>query len=150
WRVTSRIKGDSAAAVLEQVELQYGPDDRAIKLSGGANLTPRLKPKGNALLASAQIHLHPGPAPPQGRPRPLAAVKTLAESVIAASRLPIPSALSINAESVTLGGATLTRVGADLKADADGVDIKSLDLRAPGMTQMRLSGRLGTTSTGVQ
>src|SRR5262249_6695590 len=30
------------------------------------------------------------------------------------------------------------------------VDIKSLDLRAPGMTQMRLSGRLGTTSTGAQ
>src|SRR5262245_35055894 len=150
WRVTSRIKGDSAAAVLEQVEFQYGPDDRAIKLSGGANLTLGLKPKVSAVLSSAQIDLDRVLALPEGRQRPLAAVKTLAESVIAASRLPIPATLNINAESVTLGGATLTRVGADLKADADGVDIKSLDLRAPGMTQMRLSGRLGTTSTGVQ
>ena len=150
WRVTSRIKGDSAAAVLEQVELQYGPDDRAIKLSGGANLTLGLKPKVSAVLSSAQIDLDRVLALPEGRQRPLAAAKTLAESVIAASRLPIPAALNINAESVTLGGATLMRVGADLKADADGVDIKSLDLRAPGMTQMRLSGRLGTASTGVQ
>src|SRR5262249_39270590 len=39
WHVKSRIKGDSAAAALEQIEFQYGPDDRAIKLSGGANLT---------------------------------------------------------------------------------------------------------------
>src|SRR5262249_16922180 len=52
WRVTSRIKGDSAAAVLEQVEFQYGPDDRAIKLSGGANLTLGLKPKVSAVLSS--------------------------------------------------------------------------------------------------
>jgi uncharacterized protein involved in outer membrane biogenesis len=150
WRVTSRIKGDSAAAVLEQIEFQYGPDDRAIKLSGGANLTLGPKPKVSGVLSSAQIDLDRVLALPEGRQRPLAAVKTLAESVIAASRLPIPAALSINAENVTLGGATLMRVGAELSADADGVDIKSLDLRAPGMTQMRLSGRLGATSTGVQ
>src|SRR5262249_19300741 len=127
WRVTSRIKGDSAAAVLEQVEFQYGPDDRAIKLSGGANLTLGLEPKVSAVLSSAQIDLDRVLALPEGRQRPRAAVKTLAESVIAASRLPIPAALNINAESVALGGATLMRVGADLKADADGVDIKSLD-----------------------
>jgi large subunit ribosomal protein L24 len=150
WRVTSRIKGDSAAAVLEQIEFQYGPDDRAIKLSGGANLTLGPKPKVSGALSSAQIDLDRVLTLPEGRQRPLAAVKTLAESVIAASRLPIPTALSVNAESVTLGGATLMRVGADLSADADGVDIKGLDLRAPGMTQMRLSGRLATTSTGAQ
>src|SRR5262249_11992321 len=62
WRVTSRIKGDSAAAVLEQVEFQYGPDDRAIKLSGGANLTLGLEPKVSAVLSSAQIDLDRGPA----------------------------------------------------------------------------------------
>jgi large subunit ribosomal protein L24 len=49
-----------------------------------------------------------------------------------------------------LGGATLTRVGAELKVDADGVDLKGLELRAPGMTQMRVSGRLGATATGVK
>jgi hypothetical protein len=151
WRVNSRIKGDSASAALEQVEFQYGPDDRAIKLSGGANLTFGAQPKVRGALSSSQIDLDRLLALPQAvRERPLAAVKTLAESVIAATRLPIPAALSINAESVMLGGAALTRVGADLAVDADGVDIKSLELRAPGMTQMRVGGRLGPTATGVQ
>ncbi len=151
WRVNSRIKGDSASAALEQIEFQYGPDDRAIKLSGGANLTFGAQPKVSGALSSSQIDLDRLLALPQAvRQRPLAAVKTLAESVIAATRLPIPAALSINAESVMLGGAALTRVGGDLTVDADGVDIKSLELRAPGMTQMRVGGRLGTTATGVQ
>ena len=102
-------------------------------------------------LSSSQIDLDRLLALPQAvRQRPLAAVKTLAESVIVATRLPIPAALSINAESVMLGGAALTRVGGDLMVDADGVDIKSLELRAPGMTQMRVGGRLGATATGVQ
>ena len=151
WRVNSRIKGDSASAALEQIEFQYGPDDRAIKLSGGANLTFGAQPKVSGALSSSQIDLDRLLALPQAvRQQPLAAVKTLAESVIVATRLPIPAALSINAESVMLGGAALTRVGGDLTVDADGVDIKSLELRAPGMTQMRVGGRLGTTATGVQ
>src|SRR5262249_26779424 len=50
---------------------------------------------------------------------------------------------SIGVETVTLGGATLARVGADLKTDAAGLDIKSLEFRAPGASQIRLSGRLG-------
>src|SRR5262249_51938732 len=140
WRVTSRIKGDSAAAVLEQIEFQYGPDDTAIKLSGGANLTFGAQPKVSGALSSSQIDLDRLLELPESvRQRPLGAVKTLAESMIAAARLPIPAALNINAESVMLGGATLTRVGADLEVDADGVDLKGLELRAPGMTQMRVS-----------
>src|SRR5262249_47322147 len=129
WRVTSRIKGDSAAAVFGQNQFQNGPGEKANKLGGGANLALRRKPKSSAALSSAQIDLDRVLALPEGRQRPLAAVKTLAESVIAAARLPIPAALSINAENVTLGGATLMRVGAELSADADGLDIKSLDLR---------------------
>jgi uncharacterized protein involved in outer membrane biogenesis len=151
WRVNSRIKGDSASAALEQIEFQYGPDDRAIKLGGGANLTFGAQPKVSGALSSSQIDLDRLLELPEAvRQRPLGAVKTLAESVIAAARLPIPAALHINAESVMLGGATLTRVGAELKVDADGVDLKGLELRAPGMTQMRVNGRLGATATGVK
>jgi len=151
WRVTGRIKGDSAAAVLEQIEFQYGPDDRAIKLRGDANLTFGRQPEFNGALSSSQIDLDRVLALSETmRRRPLAAVKTLAESFTAASRLPVLATLNISAENVTIAGATLTRVAADVKTDADGVDIKALELRAPGMTQMRLSGRLGTTSTGVQ
>src|SRR5438874_5952079 len=151
WRVSSRVKGDSTAAVLEQIEFQYGPDDRAIRLKGGAGLRLGRQPEFNGTLSSPQIDLDRVLALPETmRRRPLAAVKTLAESLLEASRLPIPAALNLSAEAVTLGGATLVRLAADVKADADGIDIKGLELRAPGMSQLRLSGHLGAAATGVQ
>jgi uncharacterized protein involved in outer membrane biogenesis len=151
WRVTSHIKGDSAAAVLEQIEFQYGPDERAIKLRGGAGLRFGRQPEFNGTLSSPQIDLDRMLALSEPlRRRPLAAVKALADSLLGGARLPIPAALNISAESVTLGGATLTRVGADFKSDSDGLDIKGLELRAPGMTQLRLSGRLAATPTGAK
>ena len=58
--------------------------------------------------------------------------------------------LSIGVENVTLGGATLARVGADVKTGADGVDIQRLELRAPGATQVRVSGRLRNAPTGTR
>ena len=143
WRVTSRVKGDSTAALLDQIEFQYGPDDRAIKLKGNANLTFGRQPEVNGILSSPQIDLDRVLGLPEAtRRRPLVAIKTLAESFISASRLPFPTTLSIGVENVTLGGAMLARVGADLKVDADGVDIRRLELRAPGVTQVRISGRL--------
>ncbi len=151
WRVTSRIRGDSAAAVLEQIEFQYGPDDRAVKLRGSADLTFGGQPQFKGALSSPQIDFDRVLALPEpARRRPLVAIKTLAESFLAASRLPIPAALNLSAENVTLGGAALARLAADLKADADGVEIRGLELRAPGMSQLRLKGRLVATSTGAQ
>ena len=151
WRVTSRVKGDSTAALLDQIELQYGPDDRAIKLKGNANLTFGRRPEVNGVLSSPQIDLDRVLGLPEAtRRRPLEAIKTLAESFIAASRLPVPTMLSISVENVTLGGAMLARVGADVKTGADGVDIQRLELRAPGATQVRVSGRLRNAPTGTR
>ena len=151
WRVTSRVKGDATAAVLDQIELQYGPDDRAIKLKGNANLTFGRQPEVKGVLSSPQIDLDRVLGLPEAtRRRPLVAIKTLAESFISASRLPIPTTLSLNVENVTLGGAMLARVGADLKVDADGVDIRRLEFRAPGVTQVRVSGRLRNAATGAR
>lgn len=151
WRVTSRVKGDAKAAVLEQIEFQFGPDDRAIKLKGNANLAFGQQPEIIGVLTSPQIDLDRVLALPEAtRRRPLTAIKKLAESVTGALALPIPTTLSIGIESVTLGGATLTRVGADLNVGADGLDIKALELRAPGLTQLRLSGHVGATATGVR
>ncbi len=144
WRVSSRLRGDGRAAVLEQIELQYGPDERAIKLKGNANLTFGARPEIIGVLSSPQIDLDRVLAlPDASRGRPLVAMRTLAEFFAGTLRPPIPTTLSIGVETVTLGGAMLARVGADLKSDADGLDIKGLEFRAPGASQIRLSGRVG-------
>jgi large subunit ribosomal protein L24 len=150
WRVTSRIKGDGAAAVLEKIEFQYGPDERPIKLRGDARLTFGARPRLEGVFSSPQIDLDRVLALPEAASRrPLIAVKSLAEHVSGAYRLPFPVRLGINVEALTFAGATLQRLSADVKSDGDGWDIENLDLRAPGITQVRLSGRLGVGPAGI-
>jgi uncharacterized protein involved in outer membrane biogenesis len=151
WRLTSRVKGDSAAAELDQIEFQYGPDERAIKLRGNARLRFGREPRINVRLSSPQIDLDRMLALSAAtRQPPLAAAKTLAEALSGSLRMPIPAFLSIGIDSVSLGGATLQRLDAELETDGERLDIRTLEFRAPGMTQVRLSGNLGMIPSGVQ
>ena len=118
WRLASRVKGDGAAAVFEQIEFQYGPDERATKLKGTAHLRFGREPRINVVLSSPQIDLDRMPGLFEGnRRRPIAAARTLAEAVTGGLRLPIPALLSVGIESVSLGGAVLARFGAELESD---------------------------------
>jgi uncharacterized protein involved in outer membrane biogenesis len=150
WRVTSHVRADGAAAVLEQVEFQYGPEERAVRLKGDAKLTFNAKPELVVALSAPQIDLDRILALPEaaGR-RPLVAIKTLAESFVRVQHLPVPVRLGISVETVTLAGVMLQRVGGDLKSDGDAWNVENFVLRAPGLTQVALSGRLGATPGGV-
>ena len=91
WRIVSHIKGDSSAAVLDQIELQYGPDERPIKLRGDAKLTLADKLQLDGALSSAQVDLDRILALPEAtRHRPMVAVKAVAEYFSGALRLPFP------------------------------------------------------------
>jgi uncharacterized protein involved in outer membrane biogenesis len=150
WRLTSRLKGDSAAAVFEQIEFQYGPDERAIKLRGDARLTFGTNPHFDGVLSSPQIDLDRVLALPEtARRRPVVALKTFADYFSGHQRLPFPVRLGVTVETLTLAGAALQRVTGDVKSDANGWEIETLDLRAPGISQIGLAGRLGTSSKGV-
>ena len=150
WRVSTRIKGDGSAAVLEQIEFQYGPDDRAVKLRGNARLSFGAQPELHGVLSSAHVDLDRWLGLPEPmRRRPVNAIKHLAENFSAAMRIPILTTLSIGVESVTLGGATLARVGVDIKAGGEHLDITTMEFRAPGATHVRLSGRLGAGAGGT-
>jgi uncharacterized protein involved in outer membrane biogenesis len=150
WRVTGRFKGDSAAAVLEQIDFQYGPDDRAIKLRGDARLAFGARPRIEGVMSSRQIDLDRMLALPEAiRRRPLSAIKGVVDYFGDMRRLPIPVKLGISAETLTFAGATLQRVSGNLMSNAEALDIEALDFRAPGVSQIRLSGRLSSTPTGV-
>src|SRR6185503_17760152 len=119
WRVTSRIKGDSTAALLDQIEFQYGADDRAIKLRGNANLTFGPRPDITGVLSSPQIDLDRVLALPDAtRRQPLTAIKTMAETLVPMARLPIPTTLSVAVESETLAGHIPPRLNLQIKSDA--------------------------------
>ena len=134
WRLAGRIKGDGKGAQLEQIEFQYGPDNRATKLRGNANVVFGQQPAFVGALSSPQIDLDRLLGLSEAtRRRPLVAVRTLAESFVGAFRMPVTTTLTVGVEAMTLGGAVLQRVAAEVTVGDDHLDIKALELRAPGL-----------------
>ena len=144
WRLSGKIDGNSTRAVVEQIEFQYGPDDRPIRLRGDALVNFGAAPRFTGVLSSPQLDLDRILALPEPeRRRPLAAIKAFADSLAGSQRLPIPVSLGISVESLTLAGVTLQRFSGDVSSDANGWNIEKLELRAPGLSQLAMSGRLG-------
>ncbi len=150
WHLSSHVRADGAAAVLEQVEAQYGPEERAIRFKGDAKLSFGAKPELVATLSAPQIDLDRISAGPAAVGRhPLVAIRNLAESFVRAQHPPVAVKLGISIETVTLAGAMLQRVGGELKTDGDAWRIENFALRAPGLTQAVFSGRVGASADGV-
>jgi tetratricopeptide (TPR) repeat protein len=150
WRVTGHVRGSSTAAVVEKVELQYGPEERAVRLHGDANLTLGQKPELSATLSATQIDLDRILGLPEAvRRKPLVALRSLGDRFSGLQQLPIPVRLAISADGVTLAGAALARLSGEVRGEAGIWNLESLDFRAPGATQMRLRGRLNITPQGV-
>ena len=143
WRVASKVKATSAAALLENVEFQYGPEERAVKLGGAAEFKFGQRPRLQGAMSARQVDLDRIVATPNAPRRlPLATFQAFAEMFSASGRPPLPVNLTFGVDAVTLGGATLQAVGAELRSDGDGWRFEKLEFRAPGFTQIALSGRL--------
>lgn len=144
WRLTGKIDGNSTRAVVEQIEFQYGPEERPMRLRGDALINFGGAPRLTGVLSSPQIDLDRILALPETQGRhPLAGIKALADNFAGAQRFPIPMSLGISIESLTLAGATLQRFSADVASEANGWNIERLELRAPGLSQLAVAGRLG-------
>lgn len=150
FRLTGHVRGTSGAVAVDKVELQYGPEDRAARLRGDATLTLGEKPELAAMLAATQIDLDRlGMLPEAVRRKPLAVLHSLGERWSSLQQFPIPVRFSIGVDAVTLAGASLQRLSADFRGGAGAWTLDNLTFRAPGVTQMRVGGRLTVTPTGT-
>lgn len=150
WRISGRVKGDSKAALIEQIDARYGPEERAVKLAGTADISFGAKPRLDAVLSARQIDLDRALAAADAAGRaPAAVLRGLGES-FALWLPPIPASIGVGIETVTLGGATLQTVRGDFSAAAGAWSVDSLEFRAPGGTQVKLSGRLDGGPAALQ
>ena len=150
WRASAKVKAAPAQALFEQLEYQYGPDERAVRLAGTAELRFGENPRFDGVLSARQVDLDRALALPEAAGRlPLAALKAFVETFAASYRPQIPVRLGIGVDAVTLAAGTLQSVRGDLKLDGGDWDIETLEFRAPGFAQVRLSGRVSQTADGV-
>jgi hypothetical protein len=150
WRANGHVKATAANALFDKAEFQYGPDERAIRLSGVTNFKFGKDPRYEAVISGRQLDLDALLALPESaRHLPLAAMQKLAELFTGPLKLPIPGRVGIGIESVTLAGSPLRDVRGDLASDPKGWDLEHFEFRAPGFTSARVSGHLGFGDQGV-
>ena len=143
WRATSRVKATPTQALFEQVDFQYGPDDRAVKLTGTADLKFGAEPAFEAVLAARQVDLDRALRQPDAPPRtPLALLRGLTDTLAQFTHPPVPVKIGIGIDTMTLGGASVVGLHGDMHAEADGWSLDNIEFRAPGATQVHASGLL--------
>jgi large subunit ribosomal protein L24 len=150
WRLSGRVKASPVSALLEQGEVQYGPDERAIKLTGVADVRFGKRPRFEGMISARQIDLDsvlelPEPA----RHLPLVAIRNLVGNFLGALELPMPARVGIGIETVTLARGQLQGVRGYLHCDTAGWGLEAFEFRAPGFARARLSGRLTADPRGL-
>ncbi len=150
WRVSGKIKAIAAAALMQQVEFQYGSEEQGLKLTGVADFKFGKRPRFDGVLSGRQIDLDRVLATGDGvRPLPAAALRQLAELGGGVFRPSIPIQIGVGIDQITLGGGTVQNLRGDITTDASGWNLDRFEFRAPGFTQVRLSGHLAVDAAGV-
>jgi large subunit ribosomal protein L24 len=150
WRVSGKIKARAASALLQQIEFQYGSDEQGFKLTGTAEFKFGKVPRFDSVLSGRQIDLDRTLGLGEtNRLAPAGAVNKLAELAAAAFRPTFPIQIGIGIDQVTLGGDTIQSLRGDISTDAGGWNLDRFEFRAPGFTQVRLSGHLAVDADGA-
>jgi AsmA-like C-terminal region/AsmA family len=150
WRATGSVKAMLASASVQDIAFQYGPDERAINFGGKADLTfgqhPHFAAELKALAVDADRALA---APDVTRQPPLLIVKSFAEAFVTAASPPMPGEVALGIDGLTVGGTTIQSLHGTMRFDDGGWSLEGLDFRAPGLTDVTVSGRLKQTAQGL-
>ena len=154
WRVTTRVKGTPANALFDRVEFQYGPDDRAIKLTGTAEIKFGKTPRLDGVVSARSVDLDRFLGLPEATRRlPLAVARSFADVFGGALRPSIPVRIGIGIDTMTVAGASVQNLRGDLASGGDtnagSWDLQTLEFRMPGYTQVRVSGRFALGTQGM-
>jgi uncharacterized protein involved in outer membrane biogenesis len=138
WRITAKVKTDYSAARLEQVEVTYGAEERALKLAGSGDIRFGASPLLRAALSARQLDADRFVAKDSST-EPVRALPALRSLIAGVPHLPIPAQIELVSEQVMLGGRPLQDIAADFHGDAKSWRVHKLEFRAPGATRVSLS-----------
>ncbi len=143
WRLNGKMKATASSALMQDFEFQYGSQDKGFKLTGVADLRFGKQPRFKGVLSGGQIDLDRALAEGDGSQlRPARAILKLTQLAGGAFRPSIPIQLGIGIDQATLGGDTVQNLRGDISTDANGWNLDRFEFRAPGYTQVHVSGHL--------
>ncbi len=150
WRAASKIKASVTGVLFDQVEFRYGPEERAMTLTGAAEAKFGEQPRLHGDFSARHVDLDRLMAKPGNvRQLPFAAIKAFAEMFGDLLKPALPTLFTLKVDSVTVGGAMLQAVNCIVRSERDGWILDPLEFRAPGFTQVWTAGRLTLTTGSV-
>src|SRR5580692_72815 len=150
WHANAKIQATPAAASLKDVTFQYGPDERAVVFTGKADLTFGEEPHFDGDIAALEVDVDRALAAPDLTHRPpLLVVKSFVDAFVASVRPPLPGKLAVGIAGLTVGGTNVQSLHGVARFDATGWSLDGVELRAPGLTQVSLSGHVAQSGRGL-
>jgi large subunit ribosomal protein L24 len=140
WRLTSRVKANPSSAMFEQVEAAYGPEDNALRLTGGGDIRFGSSPLLHLALSARQLDADRLLARGAANAEPLRLLPALRTLVTSLPALPLPSQIELGADQIALGGRPLQNIAIELRGDDKAWTVGKFEMRAPGATRVSASG----------
>jgi uncharacterized protein involved in outer membrane biogenesis len=139
WRITAKVKSDHSAARLDQLEVSYGPEERALRLVGTGDASFGASPLLRASLAARQLDVDRFVSKDNAA-EPVRALPAMRGLLTGIPSPPLPVQVEFSSDQIMLGGRPVQDVAAEFRADQADWAVRKLEFRAPGSTRVALSG----------
>jgi len=150
WQLAGKVHATPVSATLSDLALQYGPDERAVNFTGKAALAFDEHPHLDGSVAAVQVDVDRMLAAPDVTHRPpFVMLENFFETFVAAVKPPMPIAVGVALEAVTVGGTTIQSLHGKVSFDANGWSLDDFAFHAPGFTEVNVSGRLDNGAAGL-
>jgi uncharacterized protein involved in outer membrane biogenesis len=149
-RLTGKVQATPVSATIDDVQLQYGPDDRPINFAGKAEVVFGAHPHLYSTVSSRQLDLDRALAAPDLTHRPpFVLLKDFAEVLVGFVKPPLPITAGIAIDALTIGGTTLQALTGKVIVDDKGWSVRDVSFRAPGASEIDFSGQLDAGKQGL-
>lgn len=150
WHLLGKLQATPAALSLHDLALQYGPEERAGEFSGKAEMTLGRHPHLDGAVTARQLDVDRMLAEPDVTRRPpFLVIKSFLEAFVAAVKPPLPVAVGVKVDALTIGGTAIQSLHGNIRFDDRGWSLDGVDFRAPGFTEVKVSGRLTGAEHGL-
>ena len=150
WRLAGKVRATPVSALLQDLAFQYGPDERAVNFDGKAELTFGEHPHLDGAVSARQVDVDRVLAAPDVTHRPpFVMIKSFFEAFVAAVKPPMPVAIGVAIDAVTVGGTSIQSLHGNVRFDDRRWSLDDFEFRAPGFTEVNFSGRLDDSPQGL-
>ncbi|MFL9826752.1 AsmA family protein [Rhodoplanes sp. SY1] len=142
WRVAGKVEATPSRVKLAQAEVTYGAEERAVRLAGSADLVLGRFPRLDLSVVGRHVDLDRLDGVASAAAGQPAAGPDALRRFTSAIAPPMPVAATLEVDQLVVGGTAYQTIRGRLATTAEGLTLDGVELRLPGLTQLRLAGML--------